>query len=183
MRCALAAATLVVLCATAHAEKDRKTAVVLSAASAGVSGAVVIAGFVTAPNAERINPPVMYTGLGLLFVTPSLGEFYAGEYITLGMGVRALATGLAVYTLDSQTKLATCDNAPNSSAPKCEVFTEHAYPLLGVAAIAFVGGVWYDVLDASDAVDRYNRARGLSVTPAVATPSGLAPGLSLAGSF
>lgn len=183
MRRALVAATLVVLCATAHAEKDRKTAVVLSAAGASVSGAVVLAGFLTARDAERINPPVMYTGLGLLFVTPSLGEFYAGEYITLGMGVRALATGLAVYTLDSQTRLATCDNASSSTAPKCEVFTENAYPLLGVAAIAFVGGVWYDVLDAGDAVDRHNAAFGLSVTPAVPTASGLAPGLSLSGRF
>ncbi len=179
------AITLVLLfiCGTAHAEKKRQTATLLSAVSSGVSGGVVIAGFVTAPNSERINEPVMYTGIGLLFVTPSLGEIYAGQYLTWGMGIRLLASGLAVYTLNTQTKEATCDNAMSSDAPKCEVFTEGAYPLLGIAAIGFIGGVWYDVLDAGDAVDRYNAKHGLRVTPVVPTSSGLAPGMSLSGTF
>ena len=184
MRRAIASLCLLVLwCATAHAEKDRRTAQILSSAGAGVSGAVVIAGFMTAPDARRINPPVMYTGLAMLFVTPSLGEFYAEQYLTIGMGVRALAAGLAVYTLETQTKLATCDNAMSSADPPCEIFSEGAYPLLGLAAIGFIGGVWYDALDAGDAVDRYNKKHNLGVTPVVPTPSGLAPGLSLSGTF
>lgn len=183
MRRALVALFLVAVCATAHAEKNRKTAKILSVTGASVSGAVVLAGFLTAPDSKRINEPVMYTGLGLLFVTPSLGEFYAGEYVTIGMGIRALATGLAVYTINNSTRLATCDTAMSSNDPKCEVFTENAYPLLGIAAIGFIGGVWYDALDADDAVDRYNRKHGYQVTPAVATTSGFAPGLSLSGVF
>jgi hypothetical protein len=174
---------VLVIAGTAHAEKKRQTATLLSAVSSGVSGGVVVAGFVPAPNSERINEPVLYTGIGLLFVTPSLGEIYAGQYLTWGMGIRLLASGLAVYTLNTQTKEATCDNATSSDAPKCEVFTEGAYPLLGIAAIAFIGGVWYDVLDAGDAADRYNAKHGLRVTPVVPTSSGLAPGMSLSGSF
>ena len=167
----------------AHAEKSRTTAQALSSVGASVSGAVVIAGFVTAPDSKRINEPVMYTGIGMLFVTPSLGQFYVGEYVTLGMGVRALATGLAVYTLQTQTKLATCDHALSSNEPPCEVFSEGAYPMLGLAAIGFIGGVWYDALDAGDAVDRWNRAHGFSVTPGVQTARGPAAGLTLSGSF
>lgn len=185
MRSGLIAAILVLTCAIAAAEKkDRQTAQILSGAAAGVSGAVVVAGFMSAPDSKRINQPVMYTGIGMLFVTPSLGEFYAGQYLTIGMGVRALAAGLAVYTLETQTKLATCDTALSSNEPPCEIFKEAAYPLLGVAAIAFIGGVWYDTLDAGDAADRYNRERGYTVAPTLQqTAKGYVPGLSLSGSF
>lgn len=174
---------IVLACATARADKDRQTAQLLSSVSAGVSGAVVVAGFVAAPDSRRINEPVMYTGLGLLAVTPSLGEIYAGQYLTIGMGVRALATGFAVYTLRSQTRLARCDTALSSTEPPCEIFTEAAYPLLGIAAIGFIGGVWYDVLDADDAVDRFNARHNIGVSPMVPTSNGAAPGLSLSGTF
>ena len=174
------------LCATSTADagpKNRKTATWLSAGSAGVSGAVVVAGFMTSPAGERFNAPVMYTGLGLLFVTPSAGQFYGGQYLNIGMGIRALSAGLAVYTLQTQTRLATCDTAHSSNEPPCEVFTEGAYPLLGIAAIGFIGGVWYDVFDAGDAVDKWNAEHGFTITPAVPTASGAAPGLTLSGTF
>lgn len=160
---------LILFCATAHAEKDRRLAQGLSGGGAAVSGAVVLAGFLTAPNAEPINQPVMYTGLGLLFVTPSLGHFYSGQYLTWGMGIRAVATGLAVYTLESQTKLVQCDDAKSSNDPPCKTLGDNAIPLLGVAAIAFIGGVWWDTLDAGDAADRYNRDHGVTIQPSVQT--------------
>ena len=50
-------------------------------------------------------------------------------------GILSLAAGLAVYTLETQTKLATCDYALNSTDPPCEIFKEAAYPLLGIAAM------------------------------------------------
>ncbi len=183
MRRLLVPLCVVLACATAHAQKNRKTAQILSSAGASVSGAVVVAGFVTAADGKRFNEPVLYTGLGMLFVTPSLGQFYADQYLTIGMGVRALAAGFAVYTLRTQTELATCDTALSSDAPKCEIFKEAAYPLLGIAAIAFIGGVWYDALDAPDAVDRFNARHNIGIAPMVPATSGLAPGLSLTGSF
>lgn len=169
----------------AHAgPKDRQTARLLSGTAASVSGAVVLSGFVFAQDGKPFNVPVLYTGLGLLAVTPSLGELYAGQYVTIGMGVRAAATGLAVYTLRTQTRFATCDDALSSNEPPCEIFKELAYPLLGIAAIAFIGGVWYDVLDAPDAADRYNKRHGFAPVPAVLPgPQGPAPGLMLGGTF
>jgi hypothetical protein len=99
------------------------------------------------------------------------------------MGVRAAATGLAIYTLQTQTKVITCDDA-STSDEKCEGFTDNAAPILGVAAIMFIGGVWYDVLDAGDAADRYNRKHGYSVTPtAMRAPQGIVPGLAISGSW
>lgn len=181
----LSVAIVLVFCATANAApKDRDTAKIMSGTAAGVSGAVTLAGFLTTPEGEAFNEPVLYTGLGMLAVTPSLGEFYAGQYLTIGMGIRAAAAGLAIYTLSSQTTPVICDTPGANHDLACRSFKENAYPLLGVSAIAFVGGVWYDVLDAGDSADRYNRKHGFSVAPATLSgPQGLAPGLMVSGQF
>ena len=55
MRRAVVTRFLVLACATAHAEKRKQTAQILSSVGAGVSGAVVVAGFVTAPDAKPIS--------------------------------------------------------------------------------------------------------------------------------
>lgn len=181
----LSVLVVLVFCATANAApKDRKTATIISASSASVAGAVTLAGFVTAPEGEAFNEPVLYTGVGLLAIAPSFGEFYAGQYLTLGMGIRAAATGLAIYTLNTQTKAVICDQVGANHDLNCESFTENAYPLLGISAIAFIGGVWYDALDAGDAADRYNSKHGFTVAPTTLPgPQGLAPGLVVSGQF
>jgi hypothetical protein len=173
------------LSSTAHADKkDPTKAKVMSGVAAAVSGGVVLTGFMLQRDGEPFNAPVLYTGLGLLAITPSLGEFYSGQYLTIGMGVRAAAAGFAVYVVNKYTRLAKCDLAPPSDPPECNIFTEGAYPLLGVAAIGFIGGVWYDVLDAGDAAERYNKKHGFSVVPAAMPgPQGTAPGLMISGTF
>lgn len=176
MRRVVVSLVLVLVCATAHAEKSRTLAQGLSGGGAGVSGVIVLTGFLTAPDGEAFNTPVLFTGLGMLFVTPSLGHFYAGQYLTWGMGIRAVATGLAIYTLEAQTKIVTCDDP---SRAQCEVFNETAYALLGISAIAFIGGVWWDTLDAGDAADRYNKSHAVTVQPTVqASAHGFTAGLS-----
>ncbi len=184
MRRLAVVSVLLALCATASADtKDPQTARLASGISASVAGAVTVGGFVFAQDGHPFNTPVLYTGLGLMLVGPSAGEFYSGQYLTIGMGIRAVGAGLAVWTLQTQTKIVTCDDATNSNQ-KCTDFVENAAPLLGIAAIIFVGGVWYDVLDAADSAERHNRKQSVSVTPtALAGPHGLAPGLAFGGSF
>jgi hypothetical protein len=173
------------LSSTARADKkDPTKAKVMSGVAAAVSGGVVLTGFMLQKDGDPFNAPVLYTGLGLLAITPSLGEFYSGQYLTIGMGVRAAAAGFAVYVLNKYTRLAKCPLAPPSDPPECNIFTEGAYPLMGLAAIGFIGGVWYDVLDAGDAAERYNRKHGFSVAPApMQGPQGTAPGLIVTGTF
>lgn len=184
MRRALAVLAVLAVSSTAHAgKKSRQTARLASGISASVAGAVTLGGFVFAQDSKPFNEPLLYTGLGLLLVGPSAGEFYAGQYLTIGMGVRAAATGLAVWTLRTQTKIVTCDDS-TAINQECTGFVENAAPLLGVAAIIFIGGVWYDVLDAPDAADRYNKKHGFTATPtALVGPQGLVPGVALSGSF
>jgi hypothetical protein len=171
----------------AHAgPKNRQVARLSSGIAASVSGGVVASGFLFAKQGDAFNAPVLYTGIGLLLVTPSAGEFYAGQYLTIGMAVRAAAAGFAIWVLNKYTQPAKCPTATAADPPECTIFTEGAYPLMGVASIAFIGGVWYDVLDAADAADRYNTKHGFSATPAPTVmrgPHGLAPGIALTGSF
>jgi hypothetical protein len=177
---------VMLLSATAHAEpKNPKTAKILSGSAAAVSGAVVLTGFVASKDGEPFNLPILYTGLGLLAIMPSLGEFYAGQYLTIGMGVRVAGAGLAVYALENYTQPSKCISDPPSEPDRCKSLTEGAYPLLGIAAITFIGGVWYDVLDASDAAERYNKKNGFTtVVPAVMPgPQGPAPGMMIGGTF
>ena len=184
MRLPTVAAVVLALSATAHAgPKDPETARLASGIASAGAGAVTLGGFVFAPDSKPFNKPLLYTGVGMLFVGPSAGEFYSGQYLTIGMGIRAAAAGLAVWTLQNETKVVTCDDASNSDQ-KCEGFTDIAAPILGVAAIMFIGGVWYDVLDARDSAERYNRRHGFSLAPtALAAPHGTVPGLAFGGSF
>lgn len=159
--------------ATARADKSPETAKYLSGGASAVSGAVLLYAFLEPPLGEPFNKPVMYTGLVLATITPSLGEFYAGEYLTPGMGIRIAAAGLATYALQTQTEKVTCDTASSYSDPKCTSLKGAGMALIGVAAIGFVGGMWYDSLDAGDAVERWRRRHNFAVTP---TPNGIALG-------
>ena len=154
-------------------DKSRETAQYLSGGASAVSGAVILYGFLEPPRGEPFNKPVMYAGLGLAAITPSLGEFYAGEYFTPGMAIRIAAAGLATYALTSETETVTCDTASGPADPKCTQLKGAGVALMGVAAIGFIGGMWYDSLDAGDAVDRWRARHGVVVTP---TSNGIALG-------
>ena len=172
------------LSGVAHADKQRETAQIASGAGAGASSAIALSAFFVGTDPQNpINMPLLFTGLGTSLVTPSLGQWYAGEYLTPGMGVRFLAAGLAVYAAFHGQETVTCDYAMTSDQ-KCKQFTGNAIVLFGVAGIAYVGGVAYDVLDAGDAVDRYNAKHRFSVMPtALQGPRGLAPGLHFSATY
>jgi hypothetical protein len=167
---------LVLACAVAHADdKSRETASYLSGGGAAVSGAVLLTSFMTAGKGEVFNNPMLYTGLGLSVVAPSLGQFYAGEWFTPGMAVRIASAGLAVYAVHNEEATVTCDDA-GTYGQTCKQLKGAGVALVGVAAIGFIGGMWYDALDAGDAADRWNKRHNVIVTP---TPNGVA----VAGTF
>ena len=167
---------LILATATARADKSPDTAKYLSGGASAVSGAVLLFGFLDPPLGQPFNRPVMYTGLVLAAFTPSLGEFYAGEYFTPGMAIRIAAAGLATYAMQEQTELVTCDTAASATDPKCTQLKGAGIALIGVAAIGFIGGMWYDSLDAGDAVNRWRSRHGIVVAPT-------GNGIALAGQF
>ncbi len=165
-------------CSTAYAEKSRDTAEILSATGAGVSSAIVLSSFLLTDKSYEVNMPLLYVGLGTSLVTPSLGELYAHQYLTWGMGVRALAAGAAIYAVTTQTETVTC-LGQSQSGVTCKNLTGSGLAILGIAAIAYIGGAWYDIADAPDAVDAYN-ARFHVAPMVLPSPSGtVVPGLGL----
>lgn len=171
---------MLLACATAHADdKSRDTAKYLSGGASAVSGAVLMLGFLEAPQGETFNTPLLYTGLALSTITPSLGEFYAEEWFTPGMGIRIASAGLAVYAIQNEQKEVRCDTASSSMQPMCKSFTDTGIAVMGLAAIGFVGGMWYDALDAGDAVDRWRRRNNITISPT----AGAMTGLSIVGTF
>ena len=175
---ALAAAT------HAHAEprmKSRVRAQALSGIGAGVSGVLVLTSVFTGDSLGQPNMPLLYTGVVVSTLAPAAGEWYAGEWLTWGMGVRAIAGATAIVITQTQTQTMPCQTG---SQTQCTSLSGGGVALLGLAAIAYIGGIAYDVIDAGDAVDRYNRAHGftLDVTPMVVpTPTGTTPMLMLSG--
>jgi hypothetical protein len=176
---------LVVATGSARADAPRSPTAALAASGIGtaVASGLVLAGFFTAPTGQDFNLPVMYAGLGVAAVAPSLGEFYAGVPLTYGLAARVFGAGLATVALTTQMKTVTCDDA-TMATQTCTNMQGAGYALMGLAAIAFIGGMAYDVSDAPDAVDRWNAKWFPTVTPVVlATPAGTMPGVGLSGYF
>ena len=173
---AVAAATL---CTTtlAHAEpgdqgpKDPTTALELSLGGTAASAALFGIGL------EANNGGMIAAGLLSSVVTPSLGEWYAGKPITIGMGVRAASAvvflagvGEALSCLDEYD----CHNNTTASG---------ALILGGLAGYA--GGTIYDIATAPTAAREFNREHQLHIAPTyMRTPSGNATmGVGIGGTF
>jgi hypothetical protein len=173
---------------TAHADDDQpksvQTAQLMSGLGAGVPAAMMLAAFIASTPGDPFNRPLMYTGLATAAIAPSLGEFYAGEYVTIGMAARVVGAALATYALKHYTVATMCDTATASGAMDCKRLDSKAFPVLGIAAIAFVGGMAFDVEDADDAVGRWNKRHHVTAAPIlIHGPTGPAPGLSVGGTF
>lgn len=170
----------VVLAATspARAEKSEKIAIALSAGGTGVSSGLVVASLLVNPQKGEAYEPLLYAGLGSSLVTPSLGQLYSEQWLTIGMGIRGAAAALALYGI-SQDQTQPCDANPLQN---CTTLTGTGFSLIALAAIAYVGGVAFDVRDSDDAARRYNKKRSVNAALApIAVPNG--GGFGLAGSF
>jgi hypothetical protein len=144
--------------------KRRTTAMALSGIGVGVSTGLIVAGLALRPERDVFYAPLMYPGIATSLVTPSLGQWYANDWLTPGMAVRAGAAAFAVIAFTTQRETITCSDA-TMTGQTCRELTGTGVALLFLAAIAYTGGSAYDVRDAPDAVDRYNRTQGVFVTP------------------
>ena len=180
MRSWVLIAALGVAAGTAHADGDKNpnTAIALSGVGAGVSSALIVASFFTANDYNDINVPMLEIGLGTSLITPSLGQWYAHDWLTWGMGIRVGAAALAAVAVAGEEKTAPCNLDPSMN---CKQLKGTGLALLGIAAIAYIGGTAWDVADAGDAVVRYNhRQLTYSFAPIVVQGGG---GLAVVGAF
>jgi hypothetical protein len=173
----LAAAT-----GTASAEKKLRTAQIASGVGTGVSSALVITAFFVGEKNGDVNMPLLYAGLGSGVVTPSLGEFYVGKYVTLGMGLRVAAGALATWGVLAHDQEVRCNDTTQFMT--CKNLKQEAFLWVGLAGIMFIGGAAYDIKELPDYVDDYNKG-SFAVAPTVMpTPTGgSAFGLAAVGTF
>lgn len=164
------------LAAPAYHRKSHDIAKVLSGGGAGVSTALLLTSFVLTDPHNPYNAPLFYTGAATSLVTPSLGELYAGEYLTWGEAVRAGGIALGIVGALQKHNVSCLGQTDDNT---CTEVTTGGVALLSIGLIAYIGGAFYDILDAPDAVDRYNykARRSVQLTPGpMMSPSGGPPG-------
>ncbi len=184
-RAAALAGLLATLGLTAPAEagpRKKSTAQLLAGAGVGASSALFLSAFLMSPENADVNMPLLYAGLSTGVLTPSLGHFYVGDYLTVGMGIRAAAAALATYAVLEYRINVRCPGVMFDVS--CTSLEHEAIGLLGIAAIAFVGGAAYDLKALPDAVHRYNADHGFATTPIIIPASGgPVPGVGVVGYF
>ena len=173
MRALLFTAALALAAATpAHATpKSRGVAQALAGVGTGVSAGLVVSSLFLNKFGDVANAPLLLAGLGSSIITPSLGQIYAHDYLTLGMAARAVAGAMIAYGAFEMTSSKRC-LTDTGAVSMCSGITQQGLVVIGLGAIAYIGGVAYDINDASDAVDRYNRTQGVFVQPTIGLARG-----------
>jgi hypothetical protein len=143
--------------------KSERTAKWLSGGGIIFSSALIVSSFLVDPEKGTVYEPTLYIGVGTSIITPSLGQIYAGQYLTIGMGVRGIAAAIALFGASRQQDQA----CVSESTKNCPGITGTGLTIISLAAIIYIGGIAYDVRDSPLAVARYNKKllRGASLTP------------------
>src|SRR5580765_5814743 len=137
------------LSSTAFADEPRSGATAVELSVAGtVMPAVVFASGLD----EKGTPTTIITALGIGVITPSLGEIYAGRYVTYGMAARATGLTLALY--GSHQADALC-----SWYGTCYEETQRARKMMFGGLILYAAGTVYDIATAPRAAHHYNERR------------------------
>lgn len=161
MRALAAFAALVLAAPVARAEerKDESTAFALSATGTLISTVLL------AQAAHTQSDGYFHAAALGLAIAPSLGHWYAGEYLSGGMVARAGGAALVVI---------------GSQIDGCEDACDAGMALMMGGAATFVAGVLWDVATAPKAARSWNKRHEISITPSLTSDGG---GLSLGGSF
>lgn len=179
LRLAMVVLVLLTRLASADSDDPKSPGVGLALSAGGTAASIgLIVGGLAISLRPAGNPGTGVATIGVLstLVTPSLGEWYAGKYLTAGLGLRLLGTAVAAFGVSTVKICFDCgEHIDNSGAGTVIV--------LGVAAYA--AGIIWDVASAPSTVTESNARRHLVITPSIVTsPSGgMAYGLGLGGSF
>ena len=177
MRAIILACVLVGRIAAADGDDDgAKTPGTALALSAGGTAASLLAIGIGVEQ-RPVGVPMLAAGAISLALTPSIGEWYSGEFFTPGLGLRlgAPVAALVVAFLANEVLPCRRDNAYCDPDPR--VYT--AGLLAGGAMLAT--GIGYDIITAPREARRYNREHAqMSIVPTGPVGS---YGMSLVGRF
>lgn len=180
-RLAVALVLLTARLASADPEdtKSPEVGLALSAGGTAASLGLLVGGLaISAGPAGNRGLGIATVGFLGTLVTPSFGEWYAGKYLTAGLGLRLLGT--AVATIGVSTLKICFDDCGGEHTDNSDAGAEI---VLGLATYA--AGIIWDVASAPSTVRESNARRHTVITPSIVTsPSGgAAYGVGLAGSF
>lgn len=191
----VAAVVVLALSSTAAAQAPGQTAAVTPSVSEKDPGAAVlisigatVGGFVLV-GASKGEGGLFGLGLGVMYVGPSTGQWYAGRVGGIGLATRALGAGL-LYT--ALTKYSTegndCLGYTDQQCADAEAQWRHdekVAEILGWTGIGlWVGSTLFDFVMAHQAANAWNREHQLAVTPTVIPAAGgPTPGLTLQLTF
>ncbi len=109
-------------------------------------------------------------------IAPSFGHAYGGDYLSLGLGLRAVGAGLAALGVYDWSRPSHGDSSTIEFSP-----VGGSLILGGLAALA--AGTIYDLATTRRTVRRWNHEHATVVPMAMATASGPAAGIGLGGCF
>ena len=169
-----AVAVLVLAARIASAEPDTRsenTALLLSLGGTAASVAMIASG---EHNHSNGGDSLVTIGVLSTLVTPSFGHWYAGDYLTAGMGIRAAS---AASMLVGVGQIVSCEGTDHSCDNSAGFF------IIG-GLIGYGAGALYDIATAPRAARRYNAEHRTFVMPTVLNPpSGPVMGVGIGGSF
>ncbi|MCA9679968.1 MAG: hypothetical protein H6709_10240 [Kofleriaceae bacterium] len=136
------------------APKEDGTALGLSVAGTIAGPLLFGAGMVAAgQKSDGLAIGMYWTGTAALLLGPSAGHWYAGHYLTPGLGLRV--GGAAVAVVGVAAGFGACFDQ------ECDRGPYVAAMVLGTGA--YVADVVWDLATTGDAVDAWNREHGLDV--------------------
>ncbi len=131
---------------------------------------------------SQLREPLMLTGaLGIAFA-PSFGHWYAGKFLTRGLGIRAASIGVGVVAV---IVAVSCDgfSLADGSTGDCGPRVDLGLGLLFAAAGMWLYGMVDDIVTAPRRVARINQARLDATYALVPTASDEHVGFALVGRF
>lgn len=158
--------------------KSPGVSLALSAGGTAVSFGVFAGSLMVADHLQGHHPwyTVSVVGLASTIITPSLGEWYAGSYVTPAMGLR-LGGALLAIAGASQAEICFDECKPHDNSLPVAV--------IGLGLTTYLAGVIWDIAAAPSTARKANARRHPTITPTLMTaPSGAsAYGLGLGGNF
>lgn len=169
---------------TSHADppapRDESTAIALSTLGVLASGGLIAAAFAVPRGHNDLQGTLATAGLTSTLVTPSLGHWYAGSYLTTGLTLRLAGIAFGAVGI-SQLGICFDDSG-------CHANNEGAGTLLAIGGATYITGILWDLATARSAARRYNRehapAMRAAITPTLARDGhATSYGLAIAGQF
>jgi hypothetical protein len=176
MSCRIMLCLAVLLCARVavadgpEETKRRDTALEYAIGGSVASVGLAAVGVAALEKDQRIG----WLGIAGAIAAPSAGEWYAGKYLTVGMGLRAAGAAVIGYGL----LMAYCNDSTCTS--------DDGLRLMGAGLVVAAGGIAWDIATARGAADDYNAAHRPRATVApmiLQPPSGPVYGVSIGGVY